>query len=306
MAWVTLYLLNFRPRYEKEKQRFRIGLFTAAGVLIIISIPLGFYLYNSIRQSQLATSLESSFRTATVEQLQNAEVDELSTNFEKDEIVVESTIFLPESSTVTQQQREKILNALSEHTERPIRLKLHLTPTLALRSRSDLEYQQLEQTVSSLVETIIGSDNVTSIAITPASEDEVLQIDIRLTQTADQVLQQDLYSELQTELSKTLEGNFSLELQLVPISRYTEETQIRRAESQITRAIRSLYPNSRVESVNINRQSTPIAIEVAASLPEDEEFDEQNRTALNAAIRAALGLEEKPDVSWYITRFSIY
>ncbi|MBD3362790.1 TIGR00341 family protein [Candidatus Dojkabacteria bacterium] len=134
---LTLFLLKFRPHKKEEVKTFRLGLFMSGVFLFFLSIPLGFYLYDTVQETNLKTDITNTLTTEIHQISSDIEIDDiriqLPTNLEHEEIKITATVHVPGEINISSNRQNRIIQAIQTQTNNNVDLQINIIETLVIK-----------------------------------------------------------------------------------------------------------------------------------------------------------------------------
>ncbi len=141
---VTLYILQFRPNHEQEEMKLKVGLLSSFVFLFILSIPLSFYLYQTITQINTTKQINHILSTQIQNISQKAMLDDIEVSFlRSDTVQISSNVFFPEGVFLTSSQQNQIINNISQNIKQKVDLQLNVINTLLIKAEDDAKQAQI-------------------------------------------------------------------------------------------------------------------------------------------------------------------
>lgn len=250
---ITLYLLHFTPKKDEEQNRFGLGFLVSSIMLIALSVPLLYFLDDSLTKS----SLEKMLSTSTIQEIQslssNAQVESVTIHFptkiQDQQVNIQSTVYLPEGETFTTAQQQGVINRLSQLAQRNVDLRLNLVNTLHLIKQEDRDSRDQKAKISSLVTTelqsFLESSNIQTLLINigPLNSDSPLQIsvDLRYLGTLPLTFQQK--EQIRHILESKLGMSIDLTITVTPVTSITAPSPNQNIQVQLDQAITTELSN---------------------------------------------------------------
>lgn len=155
MGVIVLYLLNIRPRKAEEEVRFKYGILISGLLMILLSIPLTFYLRDSINQNVITSDINKIVNQEIKSINGQARVEKLNIDFlslkSGTPLEVDATVYFPEGVNMTQKQREDLINKISFKTNKEVNLNFNIISTLSLQTEEDKQKSQLRKTIREMI-----------------------------------------------------------------------------------------------------------------------------------------------------------
>jgi len=159
IVFISAVIFNFFSQHKTsphESQTFkRTGLVFLASLLLLLSIPLFFFLrdytFRTVELNQVTTILERQLDNVSpairISQVQTT----IDSQDGQQRVTVRAELFMPEGTVVNYQQEQRLVQALQDHLQRPVELELLLTNTVSVTSEGDVFRQQQRQDMQSAI-----------------------------------------------------------------------------------------------------------------------------------------------------------
>lgn len=253
---ITLYLLKFRPKKAEEKARLKFGLFVSLIFLTVLSIPLTYFLFQSIAQNRDSAIVNQQLIEHLTDISPEARVRDLAVKFpprfSRGLVEIEATIYLPEDTVITNSTQSKLIEDLSERLDQDINLQLNLVNSLVLSREED---EQIRQKRLDIRQQVISefSQTVTTF--------EFESIDIQLLNQENQtnavnVVVKDSYADIITyedkltieeHLADTFNEPFLVEVQFLPLRKLSQTSELNQLEEQLDSVVNDFLIENQID-----------------------------------------------------------
>ena len=227
----TLYFLEVRPKRGTEKKRFKFSIIATGLVLLILCIPLSFYLFESYNQAKLNKDISEFIHSKIPELQKDARLDTLDIILDDaDSVDIKASIYLPEGERFSEAQRNRLIRDLAEITDKDTNLELNILSTLVLTREEDTRKQtriaQVENEVRNQFMEISSEVIIEGVEVFLPDEGSSLIAKVKvLRYTQDPISLNDKNS-IEEKLASILEEHIKVDVEFVPITRLEDYSQI--------------------------------------------------------------------------------
>ncbi|MFC1622337.1 TIGR00341 family protein [Patescibacteria group bacterium] len=206
---VIFYLLGVRPKALEEEKRFRMGVLLSSLIMFLLSIPLSFYLKETISQNQISSSLSKILKDEMALLNREVKVEDINMEFGSDKLDIEALIYLPEEVFITRKYKDMLLNKLSEESGSEVNLDMSIINTVSLKSEEDVQKTALRQSIRDAtylkVKDIVNNVRIEDVKVTLGEEVQVLLTvrapsDFNLEYSDIKLIERSLEEEFNTEI----------------------------------------------------------------------------------------------------------
>lgn len=227
---IMLYLLKFRPHYNKEKRRWKLGLITSTIFMIIVAIPLSIFLNTSLKEASLSEQIKKTINQDLSIVAENTIIDSIDVRFAESEVNVTATVYLPEDVFLTVEQKNNLADKISELADSTVNLQLNVVSTVYLRRQEDTEKPELRQSIISFLRgELLEIDDSLVIedinVILPESEQDGITIDLLLREAVQPRITFEVKQELEAKLITFTGGDVDLIIDFIPITRLIKKIE---------------------------------------------------------------------------------
>lgn len=308
---ITLYLLWLRRKRNQDEQRVRMGFAATFVLLLVLAIPLSFYLRDSIRQTTVTTQVNRVL-TQQVDSLSPlARVDEVSVEYVaslQSDVEVQATVYVPEGVYFTQGQQQEIIGALSSATNRTVDLQLNVVNTVLLRQEEDAQLSQLREELrvrltdfAQQLNPDIENESI-DIVITDADSPITILYAVRQTTNEDPLTfleKEDIVQRLESEFNRQI----VLDVSFIPVERLEEPDALTRYQASAQSVARDLLqewePSATVRSVVVEVSDSEAVFYVAIDAPDDFRLGERRRQQYQDAVSELTDLDTRVEYRVY-------
>jgi uncharacterized hydrophobic protein (TIGR00271 family) len=243
-------------------------------MLILTAIPLFFFMRNYAFRNVAYDRVQAALVDNLEEISPSIAVDNIQTKFVKknnQEIVdVEADVRLPNDLSLNYQQQQILKNDLEDVLEKPVDLKLNLSPTISIITEEDIQKQdfktQLKDTIVDEIEKIDDSFSIETLEITNLEEQnkEGWQASLVLYSDPSVVFTAKQKHDLESLIADNYGQKVNIDVKIIPIVQLKTEDDIesqelrKRIESTVKQAFSGLGEEVEVSSVEIEEVSTEI------------------------------------------------
>lgn len=303
---ITLYLLGVRPRRKSEKKRFQMGFIASVLFLLVMSIPLSFYLFNTIEQ----TRIRRVVRTTLAEQMKQIDptsrVENVQVSFlpRDDAVQLQATAYVSDGIDFTKKQQDELIQTLTGVANRTVDVQLNVVNTVSLRQEEDEYVRALRADVRERIEEWLRDespglelDHITvqvDRAITPIDV-APLEVMIGLKQLNGSPFSFEQKETLQNMLAKELTRVVRLEIEVTPVVRVIPADQQKKLEQNIRSTIendlRLISPTASIVGIQVERreeneqQDLGVVVMVTMIVPEAFEFSVGQKELIQSHLR---------------------
>lgn len=308
---ITLYVFKFRPKYRKEAERMRSGLLISGFFLLLISIPLTFFLLGAIEQTNIQRHV-NHILTEEIETLDStAKLEDLQVNFSKisgkDAVEVSVNLYLPESINISESYKNNLVKLLTDDLNKTVKLEVDVLNTISLMREEDQELMQLRQNIQNIffqkVREVNQNINIDNINIDFQKSDENFQefdfvsISVVIKQYEKVPLTYEQKEQITDYISNQIGKNVVLDIELVPIKKLEqvdEETKLRnKANSDLEQILIGISKDIRMsgdfDSFIINLDEDLVLAEVVIYIPNSSFLSMQEKETIESQLAESLG-----------------
>lgn len=256
---ITLYLLKFRPRLAEEKTRMKWGLTASFFFIVLLSIPLSYFLAQTLSQNRIKAEINKVLTEQLTQISDQSQLDELAISFpamfSSDTVSIKATVLLPEGNSLTNRERNQLIDALSAAVNKDIDLHLNMVNSLVLRREEDEALRELRQEIRSTIATSIINQGTSfsfeniEITFPDAGNETPVEILLVMRDYDTQAITYNDKLRIEQALINRFERPFQVEVEFIPIQRLSETTELSRLEDQIEELLKqelSLDPSLRL------------------------------------------------------------
>lgn len=316
MGVIVLYLLKIRPRKREEEARFRYGVLFSGILMILLSIPLSFYLRESVEQHTISEEIKRVMKSEIVTVHPDARVETLDIDFlsvaQNVPLGVSAKIYLPEDIYMTQSQRAALIDKLTVATEQNIDLELDIISTLSLQTDKDKARRVLRSNIKEVIIAEIalleGSPKVSDVSVSflterTVPEKEDVEILISMKQFGKAPLSYRDLQSLKVFLEEKFEITANVDVEFLPVSRLNQTTldpvQYEAFINSVEQRVLDL--STQIDIVEVSTSDSSVTLELA--IPDNVSFSSSLVSELEATTKDILGEEYSLEVK--ISRFEI-
>jgi uncharacterized hydrophobic protein (TIGR00271 family) len=139
---ITLYILKVRPRLKDEKKRLKLGFLMSCVFIIVLSLPLIYYLNQAISESKITTVIETDLApmilsdSGTTYSHQHVRIKSININeptfLTKENYKVHVFIEIPRDLAVTKNLPNFLEEKIQQKTNKPIDVTINLVQYTSL------------------------------------------------------------------------------------------------------------------------------------------------------------------------------
>jgi len=230
---VTLYWLGFKPKYKDEVERLRIGFVGSLIIVVLLSVPLYWYLKETLNQGKIRSDLLNELEAEVKALSPQARLGSQRVRFERGGVEVEANVFLPEGSKVTVEEKEMILDRLSRVAGDSVELQLNLVNTLILTKIEDQQELELKRDIEARVKEMVNEDDLYVQSVSVKFENmfqEGIWVGVGLKKTGLENVPSDLVNRLERLLESEFGQDFYLEVEVLPVYVLDQENNLKDEE----------------------------------------------------------------------------
>lgn len=221
---IMLYLLKFRPHYSTEKKRWKLGLIMSTIFMFLIAIPLSIFLSSSLEQARVSEVIKKTVNQELSKVDEDTVVDSIDIRFHENEIQVRTTVYLPEDIFLTVEQKNALVDKISDKADASINLQLNVVSTVYLRRQEDTKEPELRRRIINyLTDQLLEIDPNLEIedinVIFPQAEGSALEVDILLREAQQPRITFEVKQNLEQKLVTFTSVETKLVIDFVPITR---------------------------------------------------------------------------------------
>jgi len=209
-----------RSRLIKKK-----GLVFISMVLIVIAVPLMFYLQEIAIQNTVFFSSEEVLKTEFANISKNIEVNRVETNFvqldQKRILEVKADLKIPEGIEIDYLQQQKVKDKLEKKLDRPVQLNFSLTRTVGVLTEESIDNQEKSEEIREVlieqIQSLESSLTIQNLNLSAPTEESNWKADLVLN--ANQGTEFDLSSveQIKLEVGKIAEVDLELDVKILPL-----------------------------------------------------------------------------------------
>lgn len=312
---ISLYLFRIKPRSDEDKKEVLASFSVSVLLLILLSIPLTWYLQLSVQQSQLRREINQIIHTQTKEISREAQAKNIVVRFpsmfESDLLEIEFTLYKPESLLFTAADQEHILNQLAQNIDHKLDLTLNIINTVELLQ--DTDKPSLTENIAQIVqEYTAGLEQQTQVNKIEVAErtNQTLDIELQLLYVENLPISFSQEQELEQLLSSRLQQPVSLVVHLIAAQQLSEPNELQVFALKVREFLDGKYDSViRIEEVTVYEDTdTPETVTVELDLIAESSFElsVEEKSALVSEIQELLDLPFAPVIYIVVTPVEVY
>lgn len=306
---VLLYLLGYRPHRQEEKHNWHLGIVFSTVFLILISIPLGLLLRQTIEQTNLSRAIEYTLHQDIDDILPGGTINDIRIRFpgdQKEPVRIDASVYLVEGAYINLGQKNQLGERLNSLTERPLDFQLTVIRSLSVRPEEDTErsrlLREIEQAVEQEMLAISEELVIEQLRIDLDSIDaETVELYLLVRQPEGVLFDFDQKQALAQRLSEKLSMEIQMEIELIPVVQVLAETDNTRLRRQVRTAVIAELANLSdtffLDELSITTEEsdsriTELNLVANVRIPEGQQISFEDKERIRSALIQTLEIEE--------------